>query len=144
MSEKAIEKINWPLWILVAIVVNVVANIAQAVLNVQGGAFGCLYTMGISSIPFTMPTLTLILPLLAYFIKFVGKIKLSTSSLVYLYILGLVSSPAIATTANAARSPVGFASKVWRSEPAIQEAMRTSLPPRNASKNGIPSTDAAP
>jgi len=134
MSERVIEKVNWPLWILVAIVVNVLANIAQAVLNVQGGAFGCLYTMGISSIPFTMPTLALILPLLAYLIKFVGKTKLSTSSLIYLYILGLVSSPAIATTANAARSPVGFASKVWRSELAIQEAMRTLwwVPPESA------------
>jgi len=135
MSREVVEeKVNWPLWVILAIVVNILANVAQVVLNIQGGAFGCLYTMGISSIPFTVPTLALILPMFAYFIKFTGKVRISTSSLVYLYILGLVSSPAIATTANAARSPVGFASKVWRSEPAIRDVMSKSwwVPPESA------------
>ncbi len=135
MSKEVVEeKINWPLWIALAIVVNVLANVAQVVLNIQGGAFGCLYTMGISSIPFTVPTLALILPMLAYLVKFVGKVRISTSSLIYLYTIGLVSSPAIATTANAARSPVGFAGKVWRSEPAIRDVMSKSwwVPPEAA------------
>ncbi|MBS7612934.1 hypothetical protein KEJ48_01610 [Candidatus Bathyarchaeota archaeon] len=38
MSKEVVEeKINWPLWIALAIVVNALANIAQGVLGMQGG-----------------------------------------------------------------------------------------------------------
>lgn len=96
MSKEVVEEeINWPLWIVVAIIVNVLANIAQGVLGMQGGYFGCIYSVGTIFIPFSLPVLALMLPMFAYMAKFVGKSKLSINTLATLYVIGLISSLSI-------------------------------------------------
>jgi hypothetical protein len=126
MSEKVIEieKINWPLWIIVIIIVNVLANLAQGVLGTQGQFFGCIYSVGTISIPFSLPALALILPLLAYPVKFVSRSGLKTTTLVSLYVIGLVSSLVIGNFNGTYYSwPVGSVSRVWRSIPEVRNAM---------------------
>ena len=133
-EERVEEKINWPFWILLAVIANVLANLAQGVLGTQGGYFGCIYSMGIASIPFTMPTLALMLPLLAFPFRFL-KGRLSTTSLAALYILGLVSSLAIGNFNDAYYSwPVGSSSRVWRAIPEVRDAMSKLwwVPPESA------------
>ncbi|RLI26842.1 hypothetical protein DRO58_05255 [Candidatus Bathyarchaeota archaeon] len=133
-EERVEEKINWPLWILLAVIVNVLANLAQGVLGVQGQFFGCIYSMGIVSIPFTLPTLALMLPMLAFPLRFL-KGRLSTTSLAALYILGLVSSMSIGNFNDAYYSwPVGSSSRVWRAIPEVRDAMSKLwwVPPESA------------
>jgi hypothetical protein len=133
-EEVRVEKLNWPLLIVLAIIVNVIANLAQGVLGIQGGYFGCIYSMGIASIPFTMPTLALILPMLAYLTKFAGK-KLTPTTLAALYVMGLVSSLSIGNFNDAYYSwPVGSSSRVWRAIPEVRDVMKTLwwVPPEAA------------
>ncbi|MBS7618139.1 hypothetical protein KEJ25_06010, partial [Candidatus Bathyarchaeota archaeon] len=125
MSKEVVEeKINWPLWIALAIVVNALANIAQGVLGMQGGYFGCIYSIGTISIPFSLPVLALMLPMFAYMAKFVGKSKLSISTLATLYVIGLISSLSIGNFNGTYYSwPVGSVSRVWRSVPELRDAL---------------------
>jgi hypothetical protein len=135
MSEKVIEKINWPLWILVIIIVNILANLAQGILGAQGGYYGCLFSMGIVCMPFTIPTLAVVLPMLLYLGKLTGKARFSSTTLATLYIIGLVSSYTIGNFNDAYYSwPVGSVSRVWRSIPAVRDAMKTLwwVPPEAA------------
>jgi hypothetical protein len=134
-EEVRVEKLNWPLLIVLAIIVNVLANLAQGVLGMQGGYFGCIYSMGFASIPFSMPTLALLIPLLAYPIKFVGKTRLSATTLASLYVMGLVSSFSIGNFNDQYYSwPVGSVSRVWRAIPAVRDVMKTLwwVPPEAA------------
>ncbi|MBS7618541.1 hypothetical protein KEJ25_08110 [Candidatus Bathyarchaeota archaeon] len=135
MSKEVFEeKVNWPILIVLAIIVNIVANLAQGVLGIQGGYFGCIYSMGIASIPFTMPTLALILPMLAFLTKFTGK-KLTPTTLAALYVMGLVSSLSIGNFNDAYYSwPVGSSSRVWRAIPEVRNVMSTLwwVPPEAA------------
>jgi hypothetical protein len=126
MSEKVIEieKINWPLWILVIIIVNVLANLAQGILGAQGQFFGCIYSVGTISIPFTIYPLALILPLGLLPLKIARKSELHTSVLVYLYTIGFASSMAIGLFWYYIFWPVGTAISVWMTaEPAVRDAM---------------------
>jgi hypothetical protein len=130
-----VEKLNWPLLIVLAIIVNVIANLAQGVLGIQGGYFGCIYSMGFASIPFSMPTLALVLPMLAYLTKFIGKTRLSVTTLATLYVVGLVSSFSIGNFNDQYYSwPVGSSSRVWRAIPAVRDVMKTLwwVPPEAA------------
>ncbi|MBO3803915.1 MAG: hypothetical protein JTT11_08640 [Candidatus Brockarchaeota archaeon] len=130
--EVKAEKVNWPVWIVFIFVLNLLANMISGTVGILGQFFGCIYGLGPVSIPFTMPVLALILPILTYPLGFLGQ-KFSKTTLARLYVVGLVSSMAIGNFNDAWMSwPVGSSNRVWASPPEYLEVLRTLwwVPPR--------------
>jgi len=124
MSEKVIEKINWPLWIIVIIIINILANLGTGILGILGQFYGCIYTLGIGYGSFALPTLALILPLLLYPFTYFGKRKVNLETLARLILIGLISSLAIGNfNDNYMSWPVGSAARVYVSIPEVRDAM---------------------
>jgi len=133
-QEVKIEKANWPLWIIGIFVLNLLANMISGTIGLAGQFFGCIYGLGPVSIPFTMPALALVLPILALPVSLLG-VKLSKTTLARLYVVGLVSSMAIGNFNDAWMSwPVGSANRVWASQADWLAPLSTLwwVPPREA------------
>lgn len=133
-TEVKAEKVNWPVWIVFIFVLNLVANMISGTVGILGQFFGCIYGLGPVSIPFTMPVLALVLPILSYPLGFLGQ-KFSKTTLARLYIVGLVSSMAIGNFNDAWMSwPVGSANRVWASQADWLASLQTLwwVPPREA------------
>jgi hypothetical protein len=106
MSEKVIEKINWPLWIAFIVLLSIIVNIANGVLYVSGIA--CIYGLGTISMPASMPILAMLLPLAA---SLTGRFRKNVQSLAQLYLVGLVTSMFLANAGGMSgwmALPVGY------------------------------------
>jgi len=121
MAREVVEKINWPLWIAVIVLLSLVVNIVNGVLYVSGIA--CIYGLGTVCIPATMPVLAMLLPLAA---SLTGKFTKNTQALTRLYLIGLITSMFMANAGGMSgwmALPVGYSCRIWFSSEDIQRAL---------------------
>jgi cation transport ATPase len=90
-SEKVAEEIKgvrWVYWALVVAIVAFVANTSQGIMAAMGGThFACIYGWSDVFMPFTIAPLAAFLPLLTILLP---KRLRQTSNIAYLYIIGLI------------------------------------------------------
>jgi len=121
MGEKAIEieKINWPLWIITIFVITILTFLGQAAISVTGMPFACTFNLAASGWPFVIPLPLLLMLIFTYIPTYMGrKVRITTIAYLFIitYIIACVNWPM-------GIFPVGYASRAWKSEPAIREAM---------------------
>jgi hypothetical protein len=117
-AKSEVGKINWPLWIAFIILLELIVNPIIGILHMSGVA--CIYGLGTICIPFAMPVLAMMLPLIA---SLTGKFKKSETTLAMLYLIGLITSMSMAESHTWLAMPSGRAQKIWFSSDEIQAAL---------------------
>jgi hypothetical protein len=131
------EKLNWPVWIFLIFIVSIIANLAQGPIGVGGAGMnlGCIYGIGTVCIPFSLPVLMLMLPMLAFPLKLTGR-HVSGSTLCKLSIVGMTASLGMNLFGAGGWGswPMGFASRTYMSEASTRELFAGLwwLPPTSA------------
>lgn len=125
MSRETVTetKLNWALWIPIIFVIGVVTNILQGITGV--GGYGCIYGLSTVSIPFSMPVLMLLLPMLTYPLTLRGR-KISQSTLGRLCVVGLLTSMTMGQftgTGGWNSVPWGYVSRVYYSASEISNIL---------------------
>jgi hypothetical protein len=120
MSEKVIEKTNWPLWIVTTFVIALLISMGMLALDMSGRFFACAFQLSILSVrPFCTPIAWLIAIMFSAIPKYIGK-KLNMTTLAYVFIITYMTS---SITYSFPFSPETYVSGVWKSTPAIRDAM---------------------
>jgi hypothetical protein len=107
-AKSEVGKVNWPLWIAFIILLELIVNPIIGILHMSGVA--CIYGLGTICIPFAMPVLAMMLPLIA---SLTGKFRKSETTLAMLYLIGLITSMSMAESHTWLAMPSGRAQKIW-------------------------------
>lgn len=121
--EKAVPevKVRWAFWIPFIVVLGIVTNVMQGIAGI--GGYGCIYGLSTVSIPFSMPVLMLLIPLLAYPLSLVRRLKVQQTALGLLCIVGLLTSMTMCQyggTGGWNSVPWGYVNRVYYSEADIK------------------------
>jgi len=125
-EEKIVEavRIRWFLWIPLIIILGLVTNIMQGIAGI--GGYGCIYGLGTVSIPFSMPVLMLLLPMLTYALTLGGRIKIQPTTLGCLCIVGLMTSMTMGQYGGIGgwnTTPWGYINRVYYSNDDIMKVL---------------------
>jgi len=112
--KEEVKGMGWLPWICLTAVLSVVFNIVHGMAGV--GGWGCIYGLGTISLPFSLPVLMLVLPMLAYPITLTKRFKEPTVNLARLSIIGLMVSMTMSHYGGTAAwnsVPAGYINRIY-------------------------------
>jgi len=131
-TEVKVEKIPWIPIAVLTFVLSIVGTIAVALNGSVGGAFMCSFNWGVYSRPVYIATFSIMLPMFVY--PFRKRFKMSDTTLVSLYISGLVISYALGHYETFALIPTGFTTLLVYTQEPVKGLMQSWwwVPPYDA------------